>query len=489
MAQAYHLIFSTDQKKYLRTDVRKKGGRYICTPVQEFERLESIALKKPLRLSFASSQTLILLEEFPPLAHKLLLMHVEKQLENRALMDEGVKSAISYRIIDSKGKKRLHSLVVLPRNDVWPAIEYFAGRRTFIHTATPSVAALGALTARLTPEPLIVIMARENSSELIAFREGIPLYMQSFPMTGPGEFDITMVSHAVTVCRQALFRDFQIEKLQILLLGEKRNNIDISDIEEEKLEPDWQSLPITANPQSIRSWPELYGTLFIRRNYSYLPREYLLSHKLKKVNSWITAVCALATLGLSALAWNTWQHNSTIKHQLTKGQTELEKRIGTLQNVLPPSDNLKHLEHYLDILARGVLEPRLSTLLETLALAIPETVRIEKLTVKKASPLLPDSTKAKMDITSLPPPGNAPNNRQKTITSGLQTPENNQQKPIVLDVTFASEGAYRNVRAAFETTVKNLSETFDLKDIEWGYGELEESGYLKGQLWVLKEEK
>ncbi|BCL61513.1 hypothetical protein DGMP_22060 [Desulfomarina profundi] len=482
-----HLALSTGQGKYLCTDVRKKSSQYICAPVREIEEFKPSEFKKPLLLAFASSKALVLMENFPPLAHKLLLMHVERQLENRALMDEGVKSAITYKIVDTKTEKKLHSLVVLPENDVWPVIENLARQHIFIHTATPSIAALGALTARFTPEPLIVIMARENSSELTAFRNGIPLYMQPFPMTGPGEFDVTMINHAISVCSHALFRDFQIEKVQLLLMGERRNSIDISETGLDCLEPEWKSLPITANIQSICNWPELYGTLFARRDYSYLPPEYFFSHKIKKVNNWLAAACTLAAISLSTLAWNAYQQNISLEQQLTKQQIELNGRIGTLQKNLPASDSLEHLEHYLDILARGVMEPRLSRLFETLVLAIPETIRIEKLTVRKAVPVLPSNAIEEPTETTLPPPGYTQPDRKKSITAELETPESNQEKSMVMDITFTTEGTYRNVRAGFEKTVTNLSESFDLKNIEWGYRESEKNGYLKGQLWVQKE--
>lgn len=484
-----HLALSTGQGKYLCIDVRKKSGKYLCTPVKEYERLEPSGFKKPLLLSFASSQALVLMEEFPPLAHKLLLMHVERQLENRALMDEGVKSAITYKLVDTKGEKRLHSLVILPRNDVWPVIENLVQKGTFIRTAAPSIAALGALTAQLTPEPLIVIMARENSSELTAFRDGIPLYMQPFPMTGPGKFDTTMLNHAISVCKQALLRDFQIEKPRILLMGERRNSIDITQTEFDSLEPDWKSLPISANRQSICNWPELYGTLFVKQDYSYLPPEYLFSHKIKKINNWTTAICTLAAIALSVFAWNTYQQNTSMERQLTKQQNELNERIEMLQKNLPASDNLKNLEHYLDILGRGVLEPRLSNLLETLTLAIPQTIHIEKLTVRKATPVFPADETEKTTGKSLPPPGYTRPGLQKDITAEAQTPEGTQKKSVVMDISFSAEGSYRNIRAAFEKTVANLSRSFALKNIEWGYRESEKNGYLKGQLWVRKEEK
>ncbi len=484
-----HLALSTGQGKFLCTDVRKKGGKYICTPVKEYERLEPSAFKKPLHLSFASSQALVLLEEFPPLAHKLLLMHVERQLENRALMDEGVKSAITYKIVDTKGEKRLHSLVILPRNDVWPVIENLVQKRTFIRTATPAIASLGALTAQFTQDPLIVIMARENSSELTAFRNGIPLYMQPFPMTGPGEFDTTMLTHAISVCRQALLRDFRIEKTQILLMGERRNTIDFAQTGLDSLEPDWKSLSISANRQSIYNWPELYGTLFVRQDYSYLPPQYFFSHKIKKINNWTTAFCTVAAIGLSMFAWNTYQKNTSVEYQLTKQQGELDKRIGVLQKNLPASDSLKNLEHYLDILGRGILEPRLSNLLETLTLAIPQTVHIEKLTVRKAAPVFPADKMEKTTETALPPPGYSRSGQQKNILTKPQTPEDNQKKSVVMDISFSAEGSYRNVRAGFEKIVANLSRSFALKNIEWGYREAEKNGYLKGQLWARKEEK
>ncbi|WP_457576664.1 hypothetical protein [Desulfomarina sp.] len=481
-----HLALSTGQGKYLRTDVRKKGGKYICTPVKEHERLESSGLKKTLLLSFASSQAMVLLEDFPPLAHKLLLMHVERQLENRALMDEGVKSAITYKILDAKGEKRLHSLIILPRNDVWPVIENIVRKRTFIRTATPSIAALGALTAQFTSDPLIVIMARENSSELTAFRNGTPLYMQPFPMTGPGEFDSTMLNHAISVCRQALLRDFQIEKAQLLIMGERRKSIDIGETGLDRLEPDWKSLPISTSRQSICDWPELYGTLFIGQEYSYLPPEYSFSHKIKKINNWTTTLCTLAAVGLSVLAWNTHQQNSSLEKQLSKQQVVLDERTEILRRNLPASDSLKNLEHYLDIIGRGILEPRLSNLFETLALAIPKTIHIEKLTVRKATPVFPTG---KTTGSTLPPPGYANPSQQKNITIEPQTPEGNQKKSVVMDISFSTAGNYRNVRADFEKTVTNLSRSFALKNIEWGYLESEKNGYLKGQLWVRKEEK
>jgi len=484
-----HLALSTGHGKYLCTDVRKNGGKFICTPVKEYERLAPSKFKKPLLISFASAQTLVLLEEFPPLPHKLLVMHVERQLENRALMDEGVESAITCKIVDTKGEKKLHSLVILPRNDVRPQIEDLVQKRIFIRAATPALAALGALTARLTAEPVIVIMARENSNDLTAFRNGIPLYMQPLPVTEPGEFDTTMLKHAILVCRQTLLRDFQIEKARILLMGEKRNSIDITWAEPDHLEPDWKSLPISSARQSIRNWPELYGTLFIKQDYSYLPREYFLSHKIKKINNWTTAVCTLAAIALSVIAWNTYQHNTSTKYQLAKQQSELDKRIEKLRKNLPASDSLKKLEHYLDILGRGILEPRLANILETITLAMPQTIHIEKLTVGKATPDFPADEAGKRTGISLPPRRYAGRGPQKKIPTDTQTPEDDQKKSVVMNISFSSEGSYKNVRADFEETVMNLSRSFILKNIEWGYMESEETGYLKGQLWVRKEKK
>ncbi len=485
MAIINHLILRTDRGGFLSTNVRKKGGKFRCSPVEEHGMLDLSAMKKPLRLAFSSNQALIMTDEFAPMAHNLLLMHVKKQIQNRALMPEGVKSVVAHKVIESTGLKRLYSMVVLPEDEVWPFVEKCIKNRKTIQSATPSLAALAALVAQISPKPFIVIMARENGSELIAVRNGVLLYLQSFPMAGPEEFDMTMVSHAITVCKQALLREFKIESARLILMGGMRDRLDRSMLELDELVPDWRKLPIIVDGKSLCDWPELYGALFVKQNYSYLPSDYHLSHRIRKGSNCLVFLCLLGGAALASLAWNNYQANIPVERQLVRERMALENRIERLRQSLPRSDDQKRLEHYLDILAAGVMEPHLSRILEKLVRAMPANIYIEKLGVEKdlSDPFSRSGNKDK-NIKFPPPVNGQPSSGNRIMATTVQLPEKILKRPVVLDVVFAADGDYQMVRGSFEKTMVNLAKSFELRGIEWGYEESKKTGYLSGRLMV-----
>lgn len=484
------LIQRLDSGQYLQASVSHKRGRFHSGPVQCTQELSS-RISGNIYFSIDSNKGLVLVDQFPQgLKTDLLKLQIDSRLNNLALMDEGVAGAISYKRLENRGKMELLSILVLPEDELLTAYNGLTKKKK-VHflSCAPSTAALAALLSLISPEPFIILLIQKDKGAVIAVRDGMPLYMQTIPLIAAGEVEMGTIPHALNFCRQSLQRDFDINSSRFVCLGVGRNDIDYELIGEKNWEPDWQK-QIVAEKEDLMHHPEFYGALFTGTEYSLLPHEYNLSWNIKRITN-VTLVCCMALgLGLAFLAWQNIQKSIPVRERLAADSSKLARHEKELESKLPETQDVRHLEHYLTILAKGAKEPKLALLVEQLVKGLPEKVTIAGLdAIKRETNISPPVATAAAPPQIAPLPGGAPQPMPTTGEVAISVAEAGFNKTLVLLLTSSSEGEYDRVRARFERTVTALSNSFTLENIRWEYTEANSTGILECDLIPLQQDQ
>jgi hypothetical protein len=460
-----------------------KGGLWRCRELKAVESLPE-TLAGEAHFSISSTASLVLAEEFPKLSRELLLMQMHKRLDQMAMLDIGIRGAICYSALEERGLKQLYSMVVLPESEVETGMNVvLSNGKVRLRNCTTGSAAVAALMAKVSADPFVVLLVQQRSAVVIGVRDGVALYQQSMQVSGPGELDEGILIHAINFCRQTLSREFAIDEAALVCLGSGRDTIDAEMVNDTLIEPDFAGI-IRAGNSDILHYPDLYGALFVKPDFSFLPEGYNQSLLLATISRALTVAAAIAAVAGGFLSWQQGQSNMVLADQLVSENRKLNASIMRLGQQLPGMENVQQQEKYLKILAKSENEPHLDELLMVLAERLPEQVSITGFEVeKRAMVAMGEIAEIVPGTANIAPVASMdPAIAGDESSAPLAGPEQELEKEPVIMLVLTSPGEYELVRARFEKSVRQLSGPFSLEDIEWQYTETLGEGVLSCEL-------
>jgi hypothetical protein len=490
MAKKRWVIQQTEEGKYLLSQLEMKGGLWHCGELKTLESLPE-TLSGEVHYCISSTASLVLAEEFPKLSRELLLMQMHKRLDQMAMLDVGVSGAICYSALEERGLKQLYSMIVLPESEVEAGMNaVLASGKVRLRNCTTGSAAVAALLAKVSPDPLVVLLLQQQSAVVIGVRDGHALYQQSMQVGGSDELEEGILTHAINFCRQTLSREFAIDEAALVCLGTGRDTIDSGMVSDTLIEPDFKGL-IRADSSDILHHPELFGALFVKPDFSFLPEGYKQSLVLAAISKVLTVTAAVAAVACGFLSWQQSRITMDLAEQLAVENRELNASIIRLGQQLPGMENVQQQEQYLQILAKSENEPHLDELLMALADRLPEQVRISGFEVEKRAVLPVGETMEMVPGTAsiAPVASMDPAMSDDATAQQLSGPEQELDKKSVISLTLTSPGEYEMVRARFEMSVRQLSDAFQLEEIEWKYTEKHREGVLNCELHLPEKER
>ncbi len=470
----------SEDNRFLGAEFRCKGQVIHCSAVHEVDTPKE--LSGTLSLAVSSSKTSILVENFPILKANILQLQIENRIDQLALFDVGESVSTSHYSLEEQQQRQLLSIIAQPRVLTLNAIkEATSGGKIDLKTCVPAIAAIAALMEQISQEPYVVLFVDRLSAFVIGVRDGIPLFLQSIPLSGPAEVEAGVASHAIGFARQTLHRDFNIERCKLVCLGEGRNNFNFEELEEENWIPDWSHC-LVANEDEIVLYPGLFGALFTKADFSYLPTEYGVAGRLKKSAAIISVflICGTALLGI--LTRQNIRDNDLLKNRVVQEEAALVREVGKIQNILPDPNQVRRIKTYLNIANQVAEEEEAAAILQTLAEILPANVNVHTLTIEREKATITDG----MDVTApIPPPGSEPMDEEQTAQTGAAA-EQLLKMPLRITILCNSNGQYSRVKSRFDMTVARLAARFTLKDVEWKYLEDKAQGTFRCNLMITK---
>ena len=422
---------------------------------------------------------------FPEVKQELLNLQITKRFSDRGLtMDVG---NFVHRAAKIDGKPGWLNCLFAPQAELTELYSFIQpwqkihSCRIFSHAT-----AVAGLIQRLTDEAVLVFLLNSFDNQVLVVKNGTPLYNQSLSIREPGIIDEALVPHAIDFARTVVKKDYNIENLHIICMGQGRAGIHLENLDIEEWQPDFSQVFQLESDEEVLLYPQLFGAAFVDTSYDFLPREFANSWRLQSFSlrtSILAAAAGIALLGgwlyLQPQVTEQHAHYQALSTSIARQQEDLSRRI-------PATATLNTFVRLKTIRTRVMEDFHLDTLAEKLALALPDNVHITSLQVKRQpgdgstmAGLLTPETAGFASPEALP--GEAPAN------NALSVPEQLQSQSSVITASCMTNGSYGEVTARFENVIIALNSLFKVTNMTWSYKEADKTGRLNCELFPKSE--
>lgn len=437
--------------------------------------------KGNLHLSFSSEEYYLFSDTFPKLKPDLLALQINKRFKDLGLTMDTIQ--YSHRAQPTPGRQGHLSCLFLMQNELESHFAAVASC-TGVSQARllPSAAAIAGLLGAVTDEPVLVLHIGTRFSHVLIVRNSTPLYSQSLPQTGPGLVDETLIPNAVDFARLSAKKDHDINELLITTFGEAKDNIDLQQLGIEEWHPDFSPVLECSDPDAPRNYPQLFGAVYGDSSFDFLPPEFGWTWKLQSISKGVATLAALGIIGCAAMWYYLQPVLADKQLQYNNLLNAIAKKKELLLNRMPAGAALDNFDRTVNIRSRSAGDFRLDDLVQDLARALPQKVRVTDLQVRR---------EAEEQATDLQPPDLAefyddldgPQMEERGPL--LSIAEQLQTKNITIALTCTSDGNYAEVTTRFEKAARSLNKFFGVADLTWNYQETEMAGQLQCELHPL----
>ena len=471
-------IPGTRSWRYLRIGGSQNGRRSFAQ-VAETDDIHGTC-RGHLHLSFSPREYYLYNDEFPPVKKELLELQINKRFSDRGLtMDVG---NFVHRAAPIDGKPGWLNCLFAPQAEL-TELSTFLQPWPKIHSCriVPGAAAIAALIETLTDEAVLVFFLGELDSQVLVVKGGTPLYNQSLSQSRPGVIDEALIPHAIDFARTIIKKDYGIDSCHILSMGEKRAGINLKNLDIKEWQPDFSQVLQLESAAEVLVYPQLFGAAYVDKSYDFLPPQFATSWRLQSFSRRTSMFAAAAGIAL-ACGWLYLQpqiseqraHYLALSTAVAGQQEQLNRRI-------PATATLATFERLQTIRHRAAEDFHLDSLAEKLALALPDTVHITNLQVKRQAA---DSNSA--DGPPPPETGNVTDpaalGEGDSADTALSVPERLQSQGAVITLRCTTNGSHGEVRARFENVIIALNHVFTVATMTWSYTEADQTGQLNGEL-------
>lgn len=476
-------ISGTESWRYLRMS-GVKNGLHAFSRVAECDDIRS-KCKGHLHVCFSPREYYLYNDAFPEVKQELLDLQINKRFSDRGLtMDVG---HFVHRAAKISGKPGWLNCLFAPQAEVAELYAFIQPWQK-IHSCRlfSRATAVASLIQQLTDEAVLVFLLGNGDNQVLVVKGGTPLYNQSLNLREPGVIDEALIPHAIDFARTVVRKDYAIEDLHIICMGSGRGGIHLENLGIEEWQPNFKQVFQLESDEEVLLYPQLFGAAFVDKSYDFLPQEFATAWRLQAVSlrtSILAAAAGIALLG----GWLYLQPQITeqraqyqaLSTAITRQQEDLGKRI-------PANATLETFDRLKNIRNRAIADFHLDTLAEKLALALPDTVHVTSLQVKRqpggggasVEPTTPETA----DFIS---PETLPGD--ETANTALSVPEQLQSQNPIITASCMTNGSYGEVNARFENVIIALNRLFKVSKMSWSYQEADKTGQLNCELFPKSE--
>ena len=471
-------IPGTDSWRYVLMRGAKNGLRSFSRVV-ESDDIQS-KCRGHLHMCFSPREYFLYNDTFPEIKQELLNLQINKRFSDRGLtMDVG---NFDHRAAKIAGKPGWLNCVFVPHAELTELYSFIQpwqrvhSCRLFSHAA-----AIAGLIQTVTDEAVLVFLLGNFDNQVLVVKDGTPLYNQSLSLAKPGIIDEALVPHAIDFARTVVKKDYNIENLHIIRMGQGRAGLHLENLGIEEWQPNFAQVLQLESDAEVLLYPQLFGAAYADKGYDFLPQEFTNSWRLQSLSlrtSILAAAAGIALLGgwlyLQPQVAEQHAHYQALSTSITRQQEELSKNI-------PATATLETFDRLKTIRSRAAADFHLDTLAEKLALALPDNVHITSLQVKRqtgdGSSMTGPSTPGTADFVSPEMlPGDQPTGNALSVPEQLQS-----QNPIIT-ASCTTNGSYGEVTARFENVIIALNGLFKVANMTWTYKEADKTGRLNCEL-------
>ncbi|BHH84480.1 hypothetical protein [Desulforhopalus sp. 52FAK] len=465
---------------YLLTQVMSSKNTITFSPIQELASLPK-DLGGSIHFTFTPEDYYLYTDTFPKLKPELLELQIKKRFS-----DLGIAMDPSRLLPKSKaipGKSSSINSIFISQEDLdqnLSAISAMAGLRNC--SLIPAAASIAGLIKTVTEKAVLIFLMGERFSHVLVVKNGVPIYNQSLAQTGPGQVEEALIPNAVDFARVTLRKDHDIDEINIVCLGKRRESIDLASLDIEEWHPDFSKAITTTETDYILRHPHLFGGYFAEPAYNFIPKEF---RQIWKVQNFSRIVAITAGLTAVALLAGWFYFQPALKKQRSQyltATTELKEKKDTIANRMPQTTMLNNFERLVNIRTKAKDDFRLDILAKDLSESLPSQVRVTELIIQRKT----TQTNENVDLALTPDPAIP---EDEPTDGSLSLPEKTQSKPFSMALTCHSTGSYSEVTTRFEKTAVALNDSFGVEDLTWSYREEDKVGTLYCNLFPQQRER
>ncbi len=464
--------------------IKRKGKVYHCAAVRKIDDLGIIRGKACFCID--SNKTVVEVTELPVLKKNILQLQIKNKIELLAIFDINEDISISCKTIQQQSQQQSLSIVAIPEELVIAGLhELTESYDIELINCVPMPAAVAGLLKQLGNDAFIVLLLTHEKAYVLGVHNGIALFIQGIPLSITGKVDPEATIHAINFGRQNLARNFDIETSRFLCMGENRGKVEYEELGEENWTPDWSHC-LHGEGDDILCYPAIFWALLTDASYSYLPEEYKLTSRLRRLSTFLVFGAGISAIILSGLSYQNMQKVVPLRSQLQRERQQLTKNIAALRQRLPDSNNVTRVKAFLDIQKKVAVQPSISLVLQQIATVLPQNVTLLTMNITRKKG---ENTEQESGA-QIPIPG-------QSSDMEILPPEHGSKakaailldQQLIVHFNCSSKGDYGRVKARFDKAIKGFSSLFSLGAVNWGYEEKKQTGYLNCELLLDGEEK
>ncbi len=486
------LDMKTRSWRYLRWGGRGRAEIHAAGPDGMAEVQRQCRIR--VNLVFSPEQLYLLTDEFSDSKAELLALEIQQVFADRGLAIDGGSFSHRSKKLHSQGADRGMYQALFVSDQVLEELYAIAASWRWIRTMriVPDIAAIAALVATATPDPVLVLHLDKHSSQIFAVRQGIPLYHQPLAHSGQDGPDIDLIPHAVEFAGQTLKREHDIDHCSLVVMGRNRAILEGKEIGLETTELQFSGKILPGDPELLYLHPQLFGAPLADPAYDFTPPTFYRSWRLQCFSRMLTLLAILGTAGCLAGWYQLRDDLGRLRNEYASLSRKVSTERRSLLSILPDDEKFSYFERLAAIRTHAARDHRLDTLIRNIALAIPPDVHISRLDVKREQEehggvSAPTAPPLAVPVQPALVPGVEPSASAPT-QAARSGPEKLQDSPLLISLTFTTGGSYGETTQRFDQTVQALASMYSINDVTREYAEEKLSGTLHCKLKPLSEE-
>ncbi len=385
------------------------------------------------------------------------------------------ESAIHHcvHLLEKGSSLNTFAVVSLPERDIERAISPFSDLGARVKSCIPHVAAIAALTGRLTDEPVIACFMDRGYVDIIAAEKGIPFYSQISPIDEEiGDPEI--MAQAIFNVRQIINSRFNKNVKKLLLFGKKNYHMQDQLGSEKIWRPDTKKIVKEEHQDLFWLHPELVGSRFTDKDFNCVPTSLKNTYVIQDINRVAAALALCGIIVLSGSGFYLKRETTRLRARYNLLKAKVQEQDHRISKKMPDAKVLERVAGILKVKQAVSKEPSLDDLLYKISGRIPDAVAIEELKAKRE-----ELHEAKAHKASDVPPPESFTGQLPAQEKDVAQPSQFFQMPLVVSLKLTSIGTFQQVKARLEKAAQMLGNDFSLSDISLEYKEANSLGRLE----------
>ena len=448
---------------------KKRGGVLRIIGHQNGLRVENT--KEDVYVSVDSKNAYVMSSVFPKAKKEILRLQIDERIRREAVLDEEITLVHRIkRLSSTEGHERL-SIVSLPASDISVPLDIALNNQNLrmrgIFTEASSIAGL---IGALTPEPIMAIIVRENSMEILVCQEKVPLYTQMAPLDVTGAIDTESVGRTLDFVRQNVERLHNVQVDKAICLGKGREAFQDRIGDYKLWDANLNTIIETESPSLVLQHPGAFGAYFALKEYDLTPSHFKIAYRVRTSNAVLAGVLFVSALFLSIWTANLYRKNEILRKKYEALFNQVADKKERLEAIIPPDTQKTFIERYVRIYKKSKEQPVIHEELLRLSSLLPDKVKILSFEISRDS-------LATTGAISTTPPG-SPQTFQPPEMQSSSNVEHYFDMPLKMNMVLVTKGTFVEARTRFERTVSNLASVYNVDNVKWNYDKKNKMGRL-----------